>query len=97
MTTGWGAPRHAYELTENLAVGDREAYELAWKRLESNDRADVVIALGAHARLAPNLARTSQATSFSVPAGQCDRITCAHIRAFAVEAWKGMRAARVPR
>lgn len=97
MTTGWGAPRHAYKLTENLAAGDREAYELAWKRLGSNDRADVVIALGAQARLAAHLARTSQAAPFCVPAGQWDRITCDHIRAFAVDAWQGMSAARVPR
>ena len=96
MTTGWGAPRHAYKLTENLPAGDGEAYELAWKRLGSNDRADVVIALGAQARLAAHLARTSQATPFCVPADHWDRITCAHIRAFAVDAWEGMRAADVP-
>jgi hypothetical protein len=45
LTTVWGAPRHAYKLTENLAAGDREAYGLAWDGLGGNDRADVVIAL----------------------------------------------------
>lgn len=97
MTTGWGAPRHAYTLTGNLAAGDRQAYELAWNSLGSNDRAEVVIALGAQARLAAHLARTSEATPFCVPAGHWDRITCADIRAFAVDAWQGMKAARVPR
>lgn len=97
MTTGWGAPRHAYKLTENLAAGDREAYQLAWEGLESNDRADVVLALGAQARLAAHLARMSQATPFCVPAGHWDRITCPDIRAFAIDAWQGMKAARVPR
>jgi len=97
LTTVWGAPRHAYKLTENLASGHRAAYELFWEGLASDERADVVLALGAQARLAALVARTNQATDFSVPEGHWDRIPCAHIRAFAVDAWLGAKAARVPR
>jgi hypothetical protein len=97
LTTVWGAPRHAYTLTENLAAGDREAYEFVWRSLGSTSRADVVIVLGAQARLAALLAQTCQGTPFRVPAGHWDRIACPHMRAFAIDAWAGTKAARLPR
>lgn len=97
MTTAWGAPRHAYSLAEYLAAGDGEAYERLWESLGSAGRADVVIVLGAQTRLAALLAEASQGTPFRAPAHHWDRITCAPMRAFAVNAWTGMKAAGVPR
>jgi hypothetical protein len=86
-----------YQLTANLTSGGPEACELAWAGLGISDRADVVRALGAQARLAALLAQTGQATPFCVPASYWDRISCDHIRAFAVDAWTGTKAAVLPR
>lgn len=97
MTTGWGAPFRAYELAQDIAAGDREAQEVLWEGLGSRDRADVVLALGAQARLAARLARMEGGAALPVPPGIWDRVTCDHVREFAIDAWLGMRVARVPR
>lgn len=97
MTTGWGAPLRAYELAQIIASGDREAQEVLWKELDSRDRADVVLALGAQARLAARLAQTADGAALPIPQGIWDRVRCDQVREFAIEAWSGVRAVRVPR
>lgn len=97
LTTSWGAPLRAYALAQNIATGDRQTQEMLWKGLGTQDRADVVIALGAQARLAARLARMADGAALPVPQGIWDRIICDHVREFAIEAWLGMRAVRIPR
>lgn len=96
MTTGWGAPFRAYELAQNIAADNREAQEVFWKGLGCRDRADVVLALGAQARLAARLAWTRDAMALCVPRDIWDGVTCDLVRKFAIEALSGMRAVRVP-
>lgn len=105
MTTGWGAPVHAHELAKNIATDDHKAratddhkaQEVLWNGLSSADRADVVIALGAQARLAGLLARTADGMALSAPQSIWERVTCDYVREFAIEAWSGLGAVRVPR
>ena len=96
MANVWWAPRRAYELAANIATGDRKAQDELWKGLSSEDQADVVIALGAQARYAARTARTDHGIPVAVAAGTWDRITCSDIRGFTIDAWDGVRCARVP-
>jgi len=96
LTTVWGAPRRAYELARDLAAGDRAAQDALWIGLTTQDQADVVIAMGAQARCAARFARTDHGVPVAIPAGTWDRITCSDIRAFTIDAWGGVRCARVP-
>lgn len=96
MTTVWGAPRRAYELARNQAAGDRRAQDEVWRKLTSREQGEVVIALGAQARCAARAARTDHGVPIAIPAGIWDRMTCAEIRTFAINAWDGVRSARVP-
>jgi hypothetical protein len=52
MTTGWGASLHAHELAHKYAIGDREAQGMLWNRRGGADRAYLMIAMAAQARLA---------------------------------------------
>lgn len=51
MTTGWGAPHHAYEFTAAIADGDIAAADAVWKELDRRGQLDLLLALGAQARL----------------------------------------------
>lgn len=96
MAIVWGAPRRAYELARDVAAGDRTAQDGLWKALASQDQADIVLALGAQARYAARSARTVHGVPILVSAGTWNRIACADIRAFTIDAWVGSRPALVP-
>lgn len=97
MTTGWGASVRANELAKDIATDDHETQEALWNGLSTPERADVVIALGAQARLGGLLARTADGMPLSAPQDIWARVTCDDVREFAIEAWSGVGAIRVPR
>jgi len=91
MTTGWGAPRDAYELARDMAAGDSAAEELLWKRLGARQREGLILALGAQARLAAAIARTAGTPCPGLDDLPWDSIACAEVRAFARAAYASPR------
>jgi len=87
MTTGWEAPRAGYLFT--LAVASGEEDDL-WTAITSADGGhDLLIALGAQARLMARTATTATGKPFVVPASVWECIACPDVRSFAVAAYAG--------
>lgn len=50
MTTGWGAPRTAYQYTAAIADGDTASADAIWQELSTRERRDLLLAIGAQTR-----------------------------------------------
>jgi hypothetical protein len=86
MTTDWEAPRAGYLLTLAVASGDEDKF---WSTVSPGGEADLVIALGAQARLMARTATTATGKPFDVPAAGWESITCPDVRSFAMATYAG--------
>src|SRR5215469_14644715 len=96
MTPGWGAPRAGYQLALAIALADDVGFDEIWETLVADGgETDLLMALGAQARLMARTAATGTGTPFEVPGEAWERIACADVRDFAQAAYTG-GSARIP-
>jgi hypothetical protein len=96
MTTGWGAPRAGYQLALAIALADDVGLDEIWETLVADGgEIDLLMALGAQARLMARTAATTTGKPFKVADEAWERITCADVRDFALAAYTG-GTARIP-
>jgi hypothetical protein len=90
MTTMWGAPRAAYLLALAMALEDEQGQNELWEKVSrTGGETDLLIALGAQARLMARTAATANGKPFDVPDAAWERIACRDVRDFAMAAYTG--------
>jgi len=90
MTTVWGAPRAAYLLALAIAREDDQGRSELWETVSrAGGETDLVIALGAQARLMSRAAATATGKPFDVPDAVWKRIPCPDVRDYSMAAYAG--------